>query len=212
MTAFDFANDARAQIAQTAAKLIYEEGVTDYAQAKRKAIKRLGFSGNVALPTNSEIDTEVRAYHALYSDEADAEHLTDLRQAAAMTMQLLQKFNPHLTGCVADGTAGPHASTDIHVFAESAKEVEIFLLNQNIPYELDEKAYRLSERPSKDKHEYLKKRVPVVLLETTYGTQKISIFDTDDIRIKPRGLGEDGYMRRVNLTELTSIIQSSKNI
>lgn len=207
MTLFDPYTDSRAQIAQTAAKLIYEEGFIDYAQAKRKAIKRLGLIGHVALPTNTEIDAEVRRYHALYSDEEDLMHLEHLRRSAMMTMQLLIKFNPHLTGCVADGTAGPHATTDIHVFAESAKEVEIFLLNQNIPYDLDEKSYRLSERPSKDKHDYLKKRVPVILLETEHGTQKVSIFDIDDIRIKPKGSGEDGLIRRMNLAELTQIIQ-----
>ena len=47
----------------------------------------------------------------------------------------LQRFNPYLTGSVLDGTAGRHAEIDIQLFTDSAKDVEIFLLNLHIDYE-----------------------------------------------------------------------------
>jgi hypothetical protein len=37
-----------------------------------------------------------------------------------------------LTGSVLEGTAGEHSNIDILLFADSAKEVEIFLLNRGI--------------------------------------------------------------------------------
>lgn len=203
----DFPTDLRQEIAQSAARLMYEEGISDYARAKRKALKLMGISHDAPLPTNAEVDEALREYHALYADEADMAHLLNLRQAALHTMQLLQKFNPYLTGPVMDGTAGPYAETEIHLFAESAKELEIFLLNQNIPYHLDEQQYRLSDRPSKQKHELLRKRVPVLLVETRYGTQRISVFEVDDLRTSPRKGGEKSGIQRMSLQQLGAMMR-----
>jgi hypothetical protein len=203
----EFPNDLRQEIALSAARLMFEEGISDYARAKRKAIKLLGIQQDAPLPTNAEIDNALREYHALYADEADAAHLLELRQAALHTMQLLKKFNPHLTGSVLEGTAGPYAETDIHVFAESAKELEIFLLNQNIPYHGDDQQYRMSDRPGKQKHELVRKRVPVVLVETRFGTQRISIFETDDIRSAPRKNGEKAGIHRMSLAQFSEMMR-----
>jgi hypothetical protein len=208
----DFPSDLRQEIAQSAARLMFEEGISDYGRAKRKAVKLLGIQQDAPLPTNAEIDTALREYHALYADEADAAHLHDLRQAALLTMQLLQKFNPHLTGPVLDGTAGPYADTDIHVFAESAKELEIYLLNQNIPYHGDEQQYRMSDRPGKQKHDLVRKRVPVVLVETRFGTQRISIFEADDIRTAPRKNGEKSGINRMNLSQFSEMVRSQQSL
>jgi hypothetical protein len=208
----DFPSDLRQEIAQSAARLMFEEGISDYGRAKRKAVKLLGIQQDAPLPTNAEIDTALRQYHALYADEADAAHLSDLRQAALLTMQLLQKFNPHLTGPVLDGTAGPYADTDIHVFAESAKELEIYLLNQNIPYHGDEQQYRMSDRPGKQKHDLVRKRVPVVLVETRFGTQRISIFEADDIRTAPRKNGEKSGINRMNLSQFSEMVRSQQSM
>lgn len=203
----EFPSDLRQEIAQSAARLMFEEGISDYARAKRKAIKAMGITQDAPLPTNGEIDAALREYHALYADETDAAHLLELRQAAVHTMRLLQKFQPFLTGAVMEGTAGPHTDTEIHVFAESAKELEIYLLNQNIPYRLDEQQYRMSDRPSKQKHELLRKRVPVVLVETRYGTQRISIFETDDLRTAPRKHGEKAGIHRMTLAQVETLLK-----
>lgn len=203
----EFPSDLRQEIAQSAARLMFEEGISDYARAKRKAIKAMGITQDAPLPTNGEIDAALREYHALYADETDAAHLLELRQAALHTMRLLQKFQPFLTGAVMEGTAGPHTDTEIHVFAESAKELEIYLLNQNIPYRLDEQQYRMSDRPSKQKHELLRKRVPIVLVETRYGTQRISIFETDDLRTAPRKHGEKAGIHRMTLAQVETLLK-----
>ena len=47
-------------------------------------------------------------------------------------MQLLTQFRPYLTGSVLEGTAEPDTAIDLLLFADSAKEVEIFLLNEKI--------------------------------------------------------------------------------
>lgn len=126
---------ARASIASVAARLMAEDGITDYHHAKRKAVRQLGLPEQTPYPDNAEIDAELRAYRSLYQDEGHAELLREQRLAALEVLELLAAFRPYLTGSVLDGTAGEHSTIDILLFADSAKEVEIFLLNRDIAFE-----------------------------------------------------------------------------
>ena len=129
------AASTRASIASTAARLMAEDGITDFHLAKKKAARQLGLSDHTAFPDNAEVEAELRAYRSLYRDEEHDELLLTLRETALQLMELLADFRPYLTGSVLDGTAGPHSNIDILLFADSAKDVEIFLLNHDIDYE-----------------------------------------------------------------------------
>ena len=125
----------RASIASAAARLMAEDGITDYHQAKRKAARQLGISDHTNYPDNAEVETELRAYRSIDMDEEHLEHLKAMRTTALDLLDLLAEFHPYLTGSVLDGTAGEHSHIDIQIFADSAKEVEIFLLNRGMVYE-----------------------------------------------------------------------------
>ncbi len=196
----------RQMIAQQAARMMAEEGVHDYAYAKKKAGRQLGFSENSVLPTNAEIEEEIRLYHEIYNADEQPTELERLRKAALMTMQLFERFNPRLTGSVLDGTAGKFAQTEIHLFADSAKEIEIFLLSQQIPFESSEKSYRISDKPSKDKKEKVRKTVPVFTLETELGLQKISVFEFDDLRVATKKTSDGSNAERADIAELKELI------
>ena len=123
-----------ARIAGLAARLIAESGIEDYAQAKRKAARTLGLPESTQLPENSEVESELRNYHRLFQDSEHAAILDHLRRKACQIMQSMQPFNPYLAGSVLDGTAGCYSEIDIQLFTDSAKDVEIFLLNQDIVF------------------------------------------------------------------------------
>ena len=118
-----------------AARIMAEDGVVDYTRAKRKALQTLGLPENTALPENSEVESELRTYYRLFQDDEQKARIDHLRQTAREIMAIMQRFNPYLTGSVLDGTAGRHAEIDIQLFTDSAKDVEIFLLNQRIDFE-----------------------------------------------------------------------------
>ena len=122
-------------IASAAARLMAEGGITDYVQAKRKAAQGLGLPENTRLPDNAEVEAELRCYQRLFQDEAQRQRIDHLRKVAREIMSLVQRFNPYLTGSVLDGTAGRHSEIDIQLFTDSAKDVEIFLLNSHIDYQ-----------------------------------------------------------------------------
>ena len=122
----------RASIASAAARLMAEDGITDYHHAKKKAARQLGVPEHSAFPDNAEVEAELRAYRTLYQGEDHVELIAALRHTALELLDLLADFQPYLTGSVLDGTAGEHSHIDILLFADSAKEVEIFLLNRGI--------------------------------------------------------------------------------
>lgn len=125
---------ARASIASAAARLMAEDGITDYHHAKRKAARQLGLPEHTTYPDNAEVEAELRAYRNIYQDEEQHERLFAMRHTALELLDLLADFHPYLTGSVLDGTAGEHSSIDIQIFADSAKEIEIFLLNRGMVF------------------------------------------------------------------------------
>ncbi|MBL8505492.1 MAG: hypothetical protein JNJ51_03940 [Methylobacillus glycogenes] len=195
----------RQLIAQQAARLMADEGISDYAYAKRKAGRQLGVTDSQSMPANSEIEDEIRIYNEIYNSDEQPEALLQLRKDALLVMELLARFNPHLTGAVLDGTAGKYAETHLHLFADSLKEVEIFLLNQQVPYSSDEKSYRVSERRGNDRL-----KVPVLTLEGPHGLIRLSVFEVDGMRVPTKSPVGGHNAQRVNAEALQALISASE--
>ena len=124
----------RRSIASTAARLMAEGGMSDYGSAKRKAARQLGAGGGDALPSNDEIETELRSYQSIFQGDEQHDRVRELRTTALEVMKLLVAFHPRLRGAVLDGTATRYAPIELDLFADSSKDVEIFLLSNNISY------------------------------------------------------------------------------
>ncbi len=167
----------RQLVAQQAARMMAEDGISDYAFAKRKAARQLGMEDVHCLPGNAEIESELRLHQEIFHGEDHGATLRQLRTDALATMQLLARFDPHLTGPVLTGTAGKHAETDVHLFADSDKDVEIFLLNNKIPYTTGERNHHIGGE---------RRKIPVLTLEGPSGPIRLSIFAPDEIRSQPR--------------------------
>ena len=125
----------RREIAALAARMRAEDGVADFGFAKRKAARRLGVGEDESLPANAEIEAELRTWQTLYQGEELAARLTGMRTAAIGLMRRLDAFRPYLTGGALEGTAGRYAEIELDLFPESAKDVEIFLLDARISFE-----------------------------------------------------------------------------
>jgi hypothetical protein len=167
----------RFQVAHKAAQMMAEEGISDYAFAKRKAAKFFGLMDGDALPSNDEINDAIKEHQAIFFDEEHEASLKILRLEALSLMKKLNAFNPHLTGGVLDGTAGRYPTIHIQIYADSMKEVEFFLLNHNIAYETrDRKSH--TKDPMQDK-----KIIPVLTLEGSMGPIELLIYHVDDLKI-----------------------------
>lgn len=197
----------RLLIAQQAAKMMAEEGISDYAHAKKKAGRHFEQVAHNVLPSNAEIEEALKCYNALFLSDKQPENLVRLRKNALFTMQLLEKFNPHLTGAVLDGSAGLGSETHIHLFADSLKEVEIFLLNQNIPFRTNEKSHHeLSDK--RDKRTDQRKIVPVFSLEMDSGIIKLSVFEMNDIRLAGKRATDSRPAIRMSIAGVKALLNA----
>ncbi|HYG32684.1 MAG TPA: hypothetical protein VD810_06820 [Methylophilaceae bacterium] len=201
----------RQLIAQQAARMMAEEGISDYGHAKRKAGRRLGVTDANCFPSNAEIEEEIKLHHQIYHQEEQPLNLRQLRMDALAVMQLLERFNPHLTGPVLDGTAGRYAETDIQLFADSLKDVEIFLLNSQIPYSMQEKSYRIANDKRNSEKSGDRKKVPVFVLEGPSGLIKLSVFTPDDMRVPTKNPANGSNISRANTTSLQALIDASSS-
>jgi hypothetical protein len=125
-----------AAIAVAAARLIVEEGM-EYGTAKRRAARDLGVPARKGdLPGNDEIEDEVRAYLDLFHADTQPAELAELRRIAALWMERLAAFRPHLTGAVWRGTATRLSSVFIDLFCDDSKSAEIALIDQRVDYDV----------------------------------------------------------------------------
>ena len=127
-------HDERGRIAHLAARLMAEDGIEDYAAAKRKAARQAGVPDTRQHPTNEEIEAALRTHQTLYGGDAHVERLRELRTRALQVMRDLERFNPYLTGSVLSGTAGKYADINLQLYTDDEKSVELYLMQRGGPY------------------------------------------------------------------------------
>ena len=127
-------NNARSRIAHLAARLMAEDGIEDYALAKRKAARQAGAPESRDLPGNDEIEAALKLYRDIHQPDTHREQLRELRLAALRAMREMIQFNPHLTGTVLSGNAGKYADVNLQLFTDNDKAVELFLIDRGISY------------------------------------------------------------------------------
>ena len=137
------ARHSRQLLADTAARLIVEHGIQDYALAKRKAARQLNLPEGQEMPSNEEIDAALRERQALYEPEEQGAALLALRREAMDVMDAFDRFQPALTGAVASGAISEHSLVELEISAESSKEFEQYLVNQSIEFKIQDRSGRM---------------------------------------------------------------------
>lgn len=190
---------ARARIAAAAARLMAEDGIDDFALAKRKAARQLGVEDAQALPANDEVEAELRAYLALYQADEHPQRTAELREVALDAMRTLEHFNPYLTGPVLKGIAGPYAEIELQLFPDSVKEVEIFLLDRRLSYETYETRRYAGDRAH---------AVSVLSLMWKGVPLKLSIFDPRDERLALKTSQAGRVIDRAGIAEVGALVRN----
>jgi hypothetical protein len=124
------------ELAAAAARLVVEEGL-EYGPAKRRAARVLGRSSvrPAELPSNDAVEEEVRAYLELFCADTHPAELAALREVAALWMERLAEFRPHLSGAAWRGTATRLSAVHVDLFCDDAKAAEIVLINKGVDYD-----------------------------------------------------------------------------
>jgi hypothetical protein len=191
--------DLRSEIAVAAARLIAEEGVT-YEMAKKRAARQLlgnhRQSGKY-MPDNQQVEEELRIYQALFMADTQPGRLLHLRQLALKVMHDLGEFQPYVTGAVLNGTAGEMSDIHLQLFADSAKDVEIFLLNKGVDITVTEAtSNRQRVQAAENIHFYYNGEVI-----------HLAVYNRDDIRKMTRASG--AVSERADMKELALLIDKA---
>jgi hypothetical protein len=123
----------KSEIAAVAARMVVEEGL-EFGPAKRRALKQLGLPGRTALPGNDEVEDAVAEYIALFCADTQPGELRALRRLAAVWMERMAVFRPHLGGAVWHGTATRLSDIYIQLFCDDCKSAEISLIDHKVDY------------------------------------------------------------------------------
>lgn len=187
----------RSAIAVQAARLMARDGIEDYGLAKRKAAKQLGIPETSRLPNNDEIDVALREYHGIYQSDDQAQRIRVLREQAVRVMRELAVFNPHLTGSVLTGIAGPYAAIHLQLFTDNAKAVELYLIDRKIPYKTSQSRLYAGQE---------QRVLPVFSLTDDGADIELIVLESRELRVPLRATPEGRTIERAKLRAVEALL------
>lgn len=190
----------RQRIAQLAARMMAEDGIDDFGMAKRKAARQVGAPETRNLPDNVEVEAALSEYLQLYQTVEQGERVDELRRDAIELMALLDRFQPHLVGAALSGQAGRYAEVDLHAFADSPKDLELFFINRGIEFTCRETRFWVAGDV---------RAVPVYEIDGPRSGARIAVFDPDDLRHPVRSRPDGRPMDRAGPDRVRESIRSS---
>jgi len=192
----------RQRIAHLAARLMAEDGIEDVGVAKRKAARQAGVPETRNLPDNAEVESALREYLLIYQSEELEERIELLLRDALELMRWLERFRPHLVGSVLAGHAGRYADVDLQLFADSPKDVELFLLNQGTDFHSHETRFWVAGE---------QRMIPVYEVDGPSSQARLAVFESHDMRHPIRSSPEGRPMDRVGLEWVHDRIRAERS-
>ncbi len=132
----DYTQDIlRLKLAAEAARILAEEGVTDYQLAKRKAAARIMSGHRQVLPTNSEIERALIDHLQIFQSSSLTKRIIHYRNIAQDAMQFFHAYQSRLVGDALSGAITEHSEIQIHLAADVPEDVAQQLYEVNIPHQ-----------------------------------------------------------------------------
>jgi hypothetical protein len=188
----------RERIAHLAARIMAEDGVDDFAYAKRKAARQAGARDARAMPDNREIEEALAAYRQIYQRDEHSDVLRHLREQALTIMRSFERFGPYLTGSVLSGVAGRYSDIEIHLFADSAKEVEIYLANAGIRYRASQARLHVNR---------VEKLLPSFSFDSAGTNVELTVLDRGDVRQTVRSSAMGRPLQRAGVAAVEALLR-----
>jgi hypothetical protein len=189
----------RQRLAIEAARMMAEESIGDFLTAKRKAATLLGVTDTRNLPRNSEVEEALVEYQRLFKADSQPRLLRELREVALQAMHFLESFKPHLTGSVLRGTASYYSDINLHLFATTPEEVSLFLMQKEIPFDMNHKRFRFSKDASAD--------YPIYRFVAGKHSIELTVFPINGERQAPLSPVDGRPMQRASASALQRLLE-----
>lgn len=190
--------ERRHRLAHEAARLMAEDGIRDFHQAKLKAAQRLGIFDDASLPRNREIEDALREYQRLFLRGTQAAGLRTRRDAALRALEFFTGFDARLVGPVLDGTADANAPVALQLYSDDNDAVSRFLDEHRIPAESRSRHVRLDRDRSGD--------FPVWVFSAEDLTFDLTVLPADALRQAPLSGIDERPMKRASLAQLRKLL------
>lgn len=178
-------------LVQEAARIVCEDGLTDYRLAKQKAAERLGLHAGAKMPSNAEIHDAVIQYQRIFGGQAYATRLARMRKTAVQAMRMLEDFEPRLVGAVATGATTEAHHVQLHCFADKPEAIDWLLESRGLKYEVDERRYRYPDGHHRD--------IPVITFMADDVGVDIAVFPERNVRGAPLSPTDGQVVKRLDI-------------
>jgi hypothetical protein len=181
----------RQRLAREAARLMHEEGIKEYFNAKRTAARRLlgRHQGRAAvrfhprdLPSNGEIREALLEQVELMEGHLRAERLFAMRVVAWETMRALEGFDPRLIGSVSTGHVRRGSDIDLHVFTDEVERLERHVHALGWTYELETVSIRKNNAIKDYTHLHIGALFPVEVTVYPWSERRVLVRSSTDGR------------------------------
>ncbi|WP_146203411.1 nucleotidyltransferase [Leucothrix pacifica] len=186
----------RMLLIREAARLMVEENVTQYLDAKKLAAKRLFRKPLKNLLSNKEVADAVYQMTHLLNAEALDQQLHEMRQIAINVMRELSDFSPRLIGSVSTGRIRESSDIDIHVFVDHIESLLIFLDHLGWRYETSLVSIQQNGVLNDYQHVYLWLDYPI----------ELSVYPTLEIRKATRSSVDRKPIKRLSLSKVEALL------
>jgi len=164
-------------IAAEAARIMSTQSLSNYRTAKQKAAERLGINLRSSIPSNAEVESELRAYQEIYGGKRHFDDLQKKRKVALNVMRSLVSFSPRLVGPVLEGTADKHARVALHLFNDPPDAIVIHLLDKGLVFGNHQRKIRW--------HDGTHRQVQMLLTNAEDVEIELTLFGKMDLRQAP---------------------------
>ena len=188
-------------IAAEAARIMSTQSLFNYRVAKQKAIERMGINLRTTMPSNAEVESELRAYQGIYGGQRHIRHLQKMRGVALSVMRSLESFYPRLVGPVLEGTADENARVSIHVFNDPPDAVVIHLLDKGLVFRNEQRKIRW--------HDGSYRQVQLLVTVAQGIEVELTLFNRMELRQAPPSPVDGRPQKRAPLSEVEYLLAST---
>lgn len=192
----------REQLAHRAARIMAEDGIGDFALAKRKAARQAGVPDTRHLPTNEEVEQALRSYQSLYQGAEHRARLRFLRAEAVRVMREFSRYSPHLVGSVLSGSAGRYSDIDLQLFTDAVKDVELYLLDRRLEYRPGDTRLHVGDQL---------RTLPCFALTGGAAIVTLTVLPANDVRCNVRRTPDGRVMERARLDAVIALLADGED-
>ncbi|HUS23678.1 MAG TPA: hypothetical protein VM369_01915 [Candidatus Binatia bacterium] len=189
------------RLVHEAARIVCEDGLSDYRLAKQKAAERLGLGWGAPMPSNADLQEAVLQYQRIFGGRAYAERLALMRRTAVQAMRLLKDFTPRLVGAVASGATTDGHAVQLHCFADKPEMIDLLLDSKGIAFEVSDRRYRYGDGQVQD--------VPVLSFDAAHIGVSVAVFPERDQRRAPLSPVDGAPVKRLDLAGAEALASES---